>query len=942
MIRRTSRHAATWLVLGGAIVSSTVLAQQALERVEITGSSIRRVDAEGALPVQVLKREDIEKTGAANVRDLIQLLPAMQGFLTASESVNGGNAGTATASLRNLGSEYTLVLLNGRRVAPYDNGSTVNLEQLPLSAVERVEILTDGASALYGADAVAGVVNFITKSNSQSGDIDIRYAAPQRAGGQSRNFSIGKGIGDIDADGFNVFGSLAYDKEARILARQRSWSRSGVRPFKSGGRDLYLWSLSFFSNPPNVELYDTSDEFITYFNPFVVRDGACPAGASRFTEDGVNCAFDYASMADLLPETERKSGFVSGQLKLTDRIRLFGEALISQSTQRAGYAPPADAIVEGAGASGLYNTYVAPYLTALGVDPGEVGTAIYYTRFEDTGQRRDEYKNKARHYVLGGNAQFGSFDYTASYTKSSSDLSDLNIGGYSSRLALESLIESGEFDPFDQGSAASRAAAASAALRAYAFKRQSDLDVINLRASGPVFAIGGREAYVGFGAEFTRQRFSDRPDPIYQGPNALQPDYADEPIGSTAGQPLFDAERKSRGVFAELVLPLLKELELTGALRYDDYDAPRDSFNLAPDGSLLGPARKGNNASESTYKLSLRYQPSREWLFRGSIGTGFRAPTLGDIVEPLADFGVIGTRRPCPVGSGDPLYAGCRTTPTQYRQFRGGNALTGDAGLAPETSDQWTVGLRFEPTSNFGIGLDYWSVKIKDAITLIPEDTAFDNFALYRELFTLTTDPDTGLPILTFNQTRVNSAERVSKGVDWDVVLRGHFQDARITTRFIGTYLIDSYFDLGFGNGKESSIGKMGSDDQVAFRVLTRLSTTVETGKFANTLTWSWRPGYKDQTYSADDYTIREQLPDGSPGDIVGVGDHRVSSYSLFDWQTVYAHDKAMSLTFGIKNLFDKKPPFTIKTVGGNHVGVDPRYHDVIGRLFYLNLKASF
>jgi iron complex outermembrane receptor protein len=142
---------------------------QSSQRVEVTGSSIKRIAAEGALPVITINREEIDRSGATSTQELIQNLPSMQGFISSANSVNGGGGGVTTASLRDLGPAYTLVLLNGRRVAPYNTGSSVNLEQLPLSAIERIEILADGASALYGSDAIAGVVNFITKSNTSDG-----------------------------------------------------------------------------------------------------------------------------------------------------------------------------------------------------------------------------------------------------------------------------------------------------------------------------------------------------------------------------------------------------------------------------------------------------------------------------------------------------------------------------------------------------------------------------------------------------------------------------------------------------------------------------------------------------------------------------------------------------------------------------------------------------
>ncbi|MEY2633494.1 MAG: hypothetical protein RIR00_2148, partial [Pseudomonadota bacterium] len=400
--------------------------------------------------------------------------------------------------------------------------------------------------------------------------------------------------------------------------------------------------------------------------------------------------------------------------------------------------------------------------------------------------------------------------------------------------------------------------------------------------------------------------------------------------------------RKSRGIYAELLLPFSKTLEVTTALRNDSYDAAKNSFNFDSTGALNSPATQGNSASKTTYKLGLRFQPSQEILVRGSYGTGFRVPTLNDITAPLADFGVIGTARACPVTAPDPLAPGCRPVPTQWRKLKGGNALTGEDGLKPENSEQWTLGFRLEPSRTLSMGAEFWSVKVKDVITPVPEDTAFDNFETYRSLFSVTTDPATNRPILTFNEVPVNGAVAASKGVDLDIMARTDTPIGRLTSQAQVTYLFSSYFDYGFGGGKESSIGKMGSDDQVAFRTLLRLQGTLETGAFSNTLTMYWKPGYTDQTYVPADGIIFNRNPDGSRGGAAAISDWEVPAYYTFDWQGKWTVTKAFSVTAGIKNLLDKKPPLSIKTVGGNMVGVDPRYADIKGRTFGLAASYKF
>jgi iron complex outermembrane receptor protein len=955
MFRKSKLAQAVCLTLGGGVfLSGAAFAQQAapsdekanqqLERVVVTGSSIKRIVAEGALPVITIKKADIEKSGATSVRELIQNLPSMQGFTTASDSVNGGGGGTSTASLRSLGSQYTLVLLNGRRVAPFNTGSTVNLEQLPLAAVERVEILADGASTLYGSDAIAGVVNFITKRNSEAGGVDFMMNKPEDPGGEERRFSISKGFGDLDSDGFNVRLGLAVEREDKLMASQRGATKSGVIPFSHNGKNLYLWQLSANANPPNVLLNDGELDF---YNPQLLLNGNCGKDPAAFVQ-GDTCRFDYASTVQLRPEASRKNIFVSGQAKLGEDLTAFAEGLFSDSTMSAAFAPPAQPLDMPIG-SALYNRYILPTLGARGIDPSEVTSVTYLMRLRDAGLRTNEYRTKGKHLVLGVEGQIAGFDGSLAFTKSETTLEDRFAGGYTSLNKLNELINTGKFDPFKQGAGEQSAALAPAVLSGLASSSKSELNVMSLKASRALFDLDGGSAYLGAGLDVMSQRYASTPSAISMGANALQPGYTDFPVGGTNGALPFDTKRNNFGAYAEIIAPIMKSLEVTGALRMDSYGAAQNNRNFDTAGKPIASATQGNKNSKSTYKLGFRFQPSPEFLIRGSIGTGFRAPTLGDITTPLADAGVIGTQRACPVTSGDPLFAGCRPLPTQWRQMSGGNPFTGSAGLKPENSRQWSLGARFEPNASLTAGVDFWGVRINDVITSVPEDTAFDNFARYRGLFNVTVDPATGRPILTFNSVPLNGAAAQSTGVDLDLTARFTTDIGRLTTQATATILSDSWFDYGFGGGKESSIGKLGSDDQVAFRTLLRLQATLDSGAFSNTVAFSWKPGYTDQKYSEDDATIRNRdaantsaFPSGQPGAFVGIEDWTVPDYYTIDWQGKLNVNKDLAITMGLKNALDRKPPRSIKTVSGNMLGADPRYADVMGRTFYLGASYKF
>jgi iron complex outermembrane recepter protein len=302
MFRRTKVCSAVLLAMGGGLVWVPALAQapaqEATQRVEITGSSIRRIDAETALPVQVIKREDIVKSGATSTVDLLQKLPAIQGSVMEAASVGGQAFGFSSVSLHNLGDTRTLVLLNGRRITQFGGAavtgfaSAVDLNSIPVAAIERIEILTDGASAIYGSDAVAGVVNFITKRNSQEGDISVGYSRPS-GGAKETRFSISKGFGDLDTDGFNALIAFSADKRTKLASIDRDFAKSGLLDFTHKGKPYRFFLGSGRGIPANVATLDGR-----FFNPYFLETGECPP---NHVLQGEACIFDFTSQLEIYP-----------------------------------------------------------------------------------------------------------------------------------------------------------------------------------------------------------------------------------------------------------------------------------------------------------------------------------------------------------------------------------------------------------------------------------------------------------------------------------------------------------------------------------------------------------------------------------------------------------------------------------------------------------------
>ena len=953
MFTRTTIGAAALLVLSG--VSLSAAAQQAgapqadnqkLERVEITGSSIKRIASQGALPVQTLSRADIERTGAKSTEELIQGLPSMQGFFAASESVNGSAGGVQNASLHNIGARYTLVLLNGRRLASYDAGSAVNLSSIPLSVIERVEVLTDGASALYGSDAVAGVVNFITRKNATDLAFDISYNKPtQSGGGGSDSFALSKGWGNLDKDGFTFLAAYSHDEQKGLDAKDRDFAKSGVMQFTEGGKRYSLYQLAVNTSPASVNLSfkspitknGTPYDALT-FSPNYFKDGACGKNTYLATS-GMDkaCWFDYGATVQLIPTSKRDSIMLSGSYALNEDTKVFGEFVNAEFSLSGRFAPPAQVITLGL-TDPLYAANVTPYLAALGVDPANVAKASTNNRFVDAGGRQMLYRTTSNHFAGGVEGVFRGFDYSATFTHSTSKRDSLYDGGFMSKICYTGLVTAGKINPF-AAAGTNGALFAPCVLHSLQNSTESVLDVLSLRGSGEVFKAPAGPAMLGTGFDYTRQKYNDTPSAIAMGPNALHSG-TDTPFGSAPGALPVGARRTNWGAFAEVLVPLTKQLEVTGAVRYDDYSKVHNDFIFKQDGTLAAPADQGNANNKATYKLAFRFAPMKELMIRGSVATGFKAPLLDEITKPVSDGGVTSGKYACPVKSPDPRALDCKGT-TQYDLLTGGNSLSGANGLKPEESRNTTFGVRFEPSRNFSAGVDLWSVSMKNQIVALPETFPFKDPAKYDNLFQTVYDAGQGQNKLATLLPNFNLGTSKYQGIDWDAAANFDTAVGKLRLDWTGTYMIKSEVEI--AGTTESSVGRFDAYNNATSRVVQRFAASLKVdNQWSHTVAFNWRSGYKDQVITADDGSLKAVNADGTLGDYVGL-ERYVKAYGTIDWQTRFQYNKFAGVTLGIKNVANKQPPLSIRTAGGgNQVGYDGRYASPLGRQLYLNANFRY
>lgn len=891
---------------------------QSLERVEITGSSIKRIQTETALPVQTVTRADIARSGAQTVAELIQNLPAVQGFTQVTESVGGGGAGHAGASIHGIGEARTLVLLNGRRIATWagqtvtGEGAAIDLNSIPLAAVERVELLTDGASALYGTDAIAGVINFILKRDLTTGEATVVHSVPKGGVGKTSTVSLTKGFGDLSADGFNVLMAVSAEKQSRMVSADRKYARTGLIPFTKDGQPYAFVNGSIRTVPANYEIYDEASNYDVLGNAYLQANGACPKNHFPSVTTPGTCSYDFLTQVDLVPASSRESFFGSLSTKL-DRHTLSADLALNRFSLTSHIAPAPVEIAIPTG-SALYNKYL-PLFDPSGAAPANSELYAYW-RAVDAGLRTTKYNTDAGHLAVSLTGTLAQWDYSAAVTHSANRWEERHVSGWLMQNEQDAAIANGSFDPFlmpGQQSAAGNSAIAGMR-HVGTFKTQaSTLDALELRGSRDLFELNGGSVQLGTGVDLRRERVKNEPSDIARG-------VGNNIAGDASQDQAYNLSRTIWGAYAELLVPVEKSLEITGSVRHDQYS---------------------DFGSADNFKLAARFQPSRDLLLRGSFGTGFRAPSVPQMAASRQLYGVTGQPYECPTVALQALQASdpgtvCAPAGSQYSVLTAGNTE-----LKPEKSRQWNLGLRTEPEKWLTTGIDVWGVYVKDRIGQIAEDAVMDAPGTYLKNFTTFVDPGTGRHYLALYLPNENLGDERYFGADWDAKVGFLSPIGKATLLLQWTHLFRYDYQRVKGGEWYSNLNRF-NDTKVTFRNLIRLTGHLVSGAFENTLTVNYRPGYRDQSYTASDETIFSVKSDGSLGDPVDMTDRRVASYTTVDWQMKYEASKTMNVTLGVFNLFDRDPPLSIKSTGSHQQGYDNRYADARGRTLYGRLTVKF
>jgi outer membrane receptor protein involved in Fe transport len=535
------------VLVATAGIGTTLLSQPAyavsedrleLQTYEVTGSRIPRADTEGLAPLALFDREILDRSGAATVNDFLRDMVFNSAGTYDEQFTQGFAPGTSSIDLRGMGVNRTLVLLDGRRLPVYPFGhegtqSFVDINAIPLAAIERIEVLKDGASAIYGADAVAGVVNIITRKDMDGAEGSIQLGTTSEGDGEEVRLNAVAGKHWEQTSGTLV---VDYFNRQAVMAKDREISSSANGPIDD---------RSFLGNPGT---------WIPLSGPTAglpQADVNCPAERIITSGPASFCSYDFAPWATLIPETERLG--LSGNLDhhLGDGMRLFARAMFSRSYSERDLAPTNNA-------PDLFFVPGADLNNPLGED------MVVLYRMEELGPRRDEFDIDSYNVLAGIGGYAGSWDWEAAVGYGRVDAKITGVKGYASLDDLQAAVFDGTLNLFGDSPNFDADSVSYTTGR----EGESKHYFADVKATGELFEMDSGTVQMAVGAEVRREEFSDKWDEQTESGAILGI------CGVSA-----EGDRNLKSAYAELSVPAMEELELQLAGRYDHYSDFGGTFN---------------------------------------------------------------------------------------------------------------------------------------------------------------------------------------------------------------------------------------------------------------------------------------------------------------------------------------------------------------------------
>ncbi|MCC6925367.1 TonB-dependent receptor [Novosphingobium sp.] len=944
----------------------------------VTGSRLKQDPTKSALPLQIISTADLERNGLANPEQLNMFLTSngsgADNLASNADVVTGAQRGTnglSAANLRGQGSASTLILLNGRRVAAHGlSGGAVDVNQIPYAAIERVEILKDGASAIYGTDAIGGVINYITKKDFKGFSLAGSTDFTQHGGGEIYRVSGLVGYGDLQEDGINVMGGVAYSWNKMLRGSQRDFV-NGNQPLRGLSVDtrgtpiatLFNIGANASQNPTGSLLAGLT---LTAPNGGNAAAGGInyldlPGGAGCESMDGgmaydwelwsspnnyYACAWDTGRAAVIQQPIETLTYYTKATVNLggghqifaevtgssADSAKSFSHAQLSANTTNLPWAYPLNPTTQ--------STYDSIFNALLATFPGSAATLNARYGRPLSGRWRciacgpREYTTNSRtlraYAGIEGPLPIGDWDYKIGASHSESETKSLLGSGYYYRGTLNNgspdplapiapgattpglvgLINSGILNPFslDQTAAALAGLEAVSANGSTLYGGRYTVKEVDASISGSLFELPGGKVQVALGLDWRRETYS------FNGSAAAA---ANQPVIFLAAfdnvNALLPKVRTVKAAYGEIDLPILDILDITAAVRVDDYSG----F-----GTTTNP------------KVSAKFTPVDWLMFRGSYSTGFRVPSFNQIFNGVTTSPYSGSDLADPVAcpGGVPTSAFGSGLPCAI--IRPDIWTGGNLNLGPETAKMASVGVVFKPLPRWSLSADWWMINVDNTIAILTLRQLVDNASLFPDNFIR----DSSNVITAIDQRWVNAGSRRTQGVEF--ALRGGWDMAggSMAVGLDGTLMLKKREKL-IANPTlpygPSQIGIFTFAGDLGLRWKHNAWISYSNKDFTITLTQLYRAGYNNQ-----------KLPGIASGAVTRPEfNEKVKAYVIYNLgASVTALSPDFKINFGIKNLFDTDPPFAITYDGNTGAGSswEPRVADPRGRSFNVGVEVRF
>ena len=955
---------------GMAFAASTVYAQQApqapaegqqLQRVEVTGSRIATANLESVSPVTVIGAKDIKLEGVKSVESLLNNLP--QVFADQGGQISNGSTGTATVNLRNFGADRTLVLVNGRRLpAGSPRNTAADLNQIPASLIKRVEVLTGGASAIYGSDAVAGVVNFIMNDNFQGVQIEGNYQFynHQQNGGAAadaarrRNFPVADDksadakVKDINllmggnfADGKgNAVVYIGYKKEDPLLQSERDFTACSLDGFSSGNTFNCGGSGTSFPG-----------RFLTATGGMTVADAS--GGVRPYV--AATDQYNYGPLNYFRRPSQRYTFSSFTHYDINEKMRLYTEASFHDDHTVAQIAPSGLFGFDASGVNAI--RWENPFLSnawrsALGMTgPGQTADAVIFRRNVEGGGRQDDQRHTSYRGVIGlkgdvGNwnydvfAQVGKVLFSETYFN---DFSNQRIGraldvvSTAAGPACRSFVDGTDTAcvPYNIWALGAITPDSLKYLQTPGFQKGSTSQTVqglNLSSDLGEYGIKLPTSNNGVGLALGWEHRTEKLD--------LATDTAFE-TGDLAGQggPTkgVAGQFSVRDYYLETRIPVLEKmpfadmLTLTASYRKSDYSTGHKT---------------------NSYGIGAEWAPVQAAKVRFSYQRAARAANVVELFTPfgLSLFGM--SNDPCAGATPSASLAACALTgvsPAQYGHIEDSpaqqyNQITGgNASLAPEKSDSYTLGLVLTPMRNLSVTIDAFDMKVEGVIDGLPASTTLTQCLNTGDpkFCSLITRDRLGtlwaLPTSQVVATNQNLGMRATKGIDlganYGMKLAGW---GNLDLSLVGTYLKEFVQEDFPGSGEYDCAGLHGTTcgtPMPKWRHKVRAVWGTPWNGIEMGVTWRYIKGVKLDATSSNEILAAEFEP----------ADERLGARNYLDVVGSWAMNKQLTFRVGVNNLLDKDPPVTgvVAAVFGNG-NTYPQVYDAMGRHIFLNLTAKF